>query len=436
MTRQLRPGTIPPARRMALRTLTLTLGQGRDAQSALDRVLGEPEGTEADRPLCTELVYGYLRYKGRLDFLISTRLSVKKPLPARIARALGVALYEMLFLSRIPAYATVNWAVDAVRKDGGAGLAKLANGVLRSLSELPAEGDDPDLYREDNPPLELFLSRYFSCPKWIVTLWLNSFGRERTELLLRGSLRRPPVSLRVNMARPDAADLVAELGQAVDCLEGSGPGLALSRAPKNITELEQNGLVSRQSLAAQNALAALHPETWPAPILDACSGRGGKSLYLAEQGSGPIMASDVNMFRLHGLLEEQERLNIRFPVFRASASAPFPLQTMPGTILLDVPCSGLGVLSRRPDSKWKRTKRDLKDLERIQREILDNSWAQLPVGGKIVYLTCTVNARENEEQVARFLKVNSEATLEKEYQTPFDSVLGEFFYGATIRKKR
>ena len=434
MTKQPKSGALPPARRMALRALTMTLGQNRDVQSALDRVLADAEGTDADRTLCTELTYGYLRYKGRLDFLLLTRLDAKKKLPARVTRTLGLALYEMLFLSRIPSYATVNWAVDAVRKDGGPGLAKLANGVLRALSELPTEGDDPDLYREDNPPLELFLSRYYSCPKWIVTLWLNSFGRERTELLLQGSLRRPPVSLRVNMARLEGSKLLAELTQATDCLEANGPGLALSRAPKNITELEQSGLVSRQSLAAQNALAELHPETWPAPILDGCSGRGGKSLFLAEQGYGPIMASDVNMFRLRGLLEEQQRLNIHFPVFRASASAPFPLQTMPITMLLDVACSGLGVLSRRPDSKWKRTKRDLKDLERIQREILDNSWAQLPEGGKIVYLTCTVNTRENEEQVGAFLKRAPEARLEREYRTVFDSGLGEFFYGAVISK--
>lgn len=434
MPRKPESGTIPPARRMALRALTMTLAQNRDVQSALDRVLADADGAEGDRTLCTELTYGYLRYKGRLDFLLLTRLDASKKLPAKVARTLGLALYEMLFLSRIPTYASVNWAVDAVRKDGGPGLAKLANGVLRSLSDLPAEGDDPDLYREDNPPLELFLSRYYSCPKWIVTLWLNSFGRERTELLLQGSLRRPPVSLRVNMAKPEGADLLAELTRTTDCLEVNGSALALSRAPKNISELEQYGLVSRQSLAAQNALAALHPENWATPILDGCSGRGGKSLYLAEQGYGPIMASDVNMFRLRGLLEEQGRLDIRFPVFRASAAAPFPLQTMPGTILLDVPCSGLGVLSRRPDSKWKRTKRDLKDLERIQREILDNSWTHLPEGGKIVYLTCTMNPRENEEQVNAFLKRDPGAKLEREYRTPLDPVLGEFFYGAVIGK--
>ena len=435
MAKQPKPGAIPPARRMALRALTMTLGQGRDVQSALDRVLAESDEADSDRSLCTELVYGYLRYKGRIDFLLATRLNAKKPLPARVARTLGLALYEMLFLTRIPTYATVNWAVDAVRKDAGSGLAKLANGVLRSLSDFPAGGDDPDLYRNDNPPLEIFLSRYFSCPKWIVTLWLNSFGRERTEQLLQGSLRRPPVSLRVNMARPGHADLLAELIPGDNCLEANGSGLALSRLPKNFSEMEQSGRVSRQSLAAQNALAALAPETWPTPLLDACCGRGGKSLFLAEQGYAPIMASDVNMFRLRGLLEEQRRLNIHFPTFRASASAPFPLQIMPRTILLDVPCSGLGVLSRRPDSKWKRTKRDLRDLERIQLEILNNSWAQLPEGGKIVYLTCTVNVRENEEQVGAFLKREPGAKLEREFRTPLDSVLGEFFYGAVIRKE-
>lgn len=424
---------VPPARRAALHCIELT-EKGPDLQLALDQTLKAHPMARNDAALATELCYGYFRFKGRLEFLVSRFMHRKNAPSSSAMTVLCLAAYELLYLSRVPAYATVHWAVEEMRHRFGEGLARMANAVLRRVDEVKAEVDRFDIYQEDNPPDDLFLSRFLSCPLWVIQVWLRHFGRDAALTLGRAGLTEAPLGLRFNAKKREAAALNRSLAEEGHAIAAVSFGLALKSTPAGLDEWIKDGLVSRQSLAAQEAMLALHPETWPEPVLDACAGRGGKTFQLAERGI-TVLASDVHMVRLSGIKGEIKRLAINIPAFLASASSPLPLRQPPGTIFLDVPCSGLGVLSRRPDSKWKRTTRDVSAVVQLQRRMLENSRSEIRPGGRMVYMTCTVNPEENETQIARFLKDHPDIQLLETFQTPFDSPLKEFFYGALLEKQ-
>ncbi|MEG6551588.1 transcription antitermination factor NusB, partial [Desulfocurvibacter africanus] len=164
---------IPPARRAALEAVSKSLNTSTDVQAALDTQITARRLAPRDIGLATELTYGYLRLKGRLDALLDHFLRAPGKLPARVRLILGLAAYELSYLDRVPAYASVNWAVDAVKADFGQGLSKMANGVLRSVERLGADALNPDFFRQGSRDETGFLSRYYSCPRWIVELWLG-----------------------------------------------------------------------------------------------------------------------------------------------------------------------------------------------------------------------------------------------------------------------
>lgn len=434
---------IPPARAAALFALSQTLPSGRgepgyDAQAALDHVLTSRSLSPQDQGLCTELFYGYLRLKGRIDFILSQFLKKPGDLPVPVRLTAGVATYEILYLSRIPPRASVNWAVEHVGKSYGRGLSGLVNAVLRRVSDNARLFSDKSYYDKGGCDRTTFLSRYYSCPEWIVALWQKTYGEEDCEVFLAAQATAPPVGVRVNFARPGAEALFDRLRKKPECLFYHPPMLAFSRPPENfdLGAAEESGEISRQSAAAGEALGRLAPESWPTPIYDACSGRGGKTMFLLERFKSEVWAGDVHFGRLRALKRERERLGLpELPVILASAEAP-PLGRAPGTILLDAPCSGLGVLSRRPDAKWKRDRRHLAELSVLQGRMLSACYASLAPGGLLVYLTCTLNPAENENAVAAFLAATPGAVLQTVHNpgSGAETDLGEYFYAAVIRK--
>jgi 16S rRNA (cytosine967-C5)-methyltransferase len=433
---------MPPARRAALDALALTLpehGPGRDVQAALDAVLASRTLDPRDRGLATELVYGCLRLRGRLEFILSRFLKNPGAVPFPVRRLLALAAYEILHLDKVPAYASVDWAVSAVRDAAGKGLAGMANAVLRRLARAGRELDDPAFYRPDRCDEATHLGRYFSCPDWIVSLWLSAYGSEETRELLAGQLLPAPLGLRINRTRPGARELFAALAALPEARYAAFPSLALAPGTDTtpagvaLAEALARGSLSRQSAAAQAMLDRLGLTTWPEPVFDACAGRGGKTLALAEAGKR-VFAADIHPGRLSGLPGELARLGLPpVPAFRASATR-MPLGRTPGTILLDAPCSGLGVLSRRPDTKWRRQPEDLPGLVRLQGAMLDAAYAALAPGGHLVYLTCTVNPAENEGAIDRLGRRHRRLALVEEIPAGPDPVLGESFYGVVLRK--
>lgn len=450
--------TLPPARAMALTALQRTLGGsygepgarkpcGMDVQEALDTVLShhnhilQRDIDIRDQALATEAVYGYLRLKGRMDSLLNTFLKRPDQIPQTVRLVLGLAAFELLELDKVPAYASVDWAVDFIKRIAGLGLARLANAVLRKVAEVGGEACDPGFYRKTAKSTVFDRSQSLACafsaPVWLIDHYLSAYGEERSLHYLKAGLRKPPLGLRVNRLREGASELEAELSADPLLLAQNGPSFAFSASPKAMTkDLEQTVRISRQSAAAYEALSRLRPETWQSPVWDACAGHGGKTCALLEGYALEVLASDVNAKRLEGLRRELVRLNLpAIPVAKSSATEPPPFEARPQTILLDAPCSGLGVLARRPDAKWRRDPEDAAAdgrLVRLQAAMLDNAARVLPPGGRIAYLTCTLNPAENEEQTDAFLARHPDARQVLAWSTPPDSALGEFFYCALL----
>lgn len=387
-----------------------------------------------DAALATELVYGTLRLKLRLDFILSHLLKNPEGLPGPMRLVLAMATYEILFLDKVPAYATTNWATDYVKSAINPRLAKVSNAVLRGVSRLGQDHENDDFYRQDDPGEALFLARRYACPQWLTSLWLKAYGPLDTRALLIATTNAPPLGLRFRMSVPGAKERHNELAATHLCLAASETGLALDKNPDDLKELLDSGMAVRQSFAGQQALEAIGSATWPRPMWDACCGRGGKTFLLADAAPGTILASDPNARRLRGLATESARLGTsNVAPFRTRADKFTPKRLVPA-ILLDAPCTGLGVLSRRPDAKHRRTLQDVTDLAAVQSRLLAHTAICLAPGGTLAYVTCTLIPEENQSRVAAFLKDHPGFTQTTEFATPVDSPLGEFFYAAVLRK--
>jgi len=419
------------ARQLALKILSQVLNSHRELQASLDEHLRKV-AKEEDKGLITELCYGYLRLKGRVDHLFSLYLKAPEKLPPKVRLILGLAGYELLFL-KIPAYASVSWAVAAVKKGFGQGLANVANAVLRKLSRLDVH--DERLFKQDNPPINIFLSRYYSCPEWIVNLWLKAYGQEFTRNILEQSIAKPPLGIRIDADVNEGFSWRELFAAGADVILAHHPPIVALRQLNHSTNQLLNHInYSRQSYAGQEVILELDPKSWPEPIWDACAGRGGKTFLLHRLGR-KVLASDVHLGRIKGLKGEAKRLKSTFPYFVGSSFYP-PLKIHPSTILLDVPCSGLGVLSRRPDIKWKRKPKDIQKFISGQSRMLKCAASLLPRGGELIYVTCTLNPDENEGQIKRLVKENKSLQLIRTFQTDEKKGLNEFFFGARLRKKK
>lgn len=468
-----RAGNDPRA--AALLIMDEVLAGNGDSQAVLDRQLKASSLVPGDKALCTELVYGALRQHLRLAWFIRQLLDKPDKLPPEMLLVLELAAYELAF-TRIPAHASVNWAVGFIRNRFGQGISKVANGVLRRFQrELAAEFNNPAFYLEklgvgkveseeyaksiinENNELQLsgrlaegFLSLFYAMPDWIVRLWIEAYGIAQAVAYLKASAQAAPFGIRVNPLRPGYKSLLNELGQEAGAVLTPPAAVALpggTRLP--LRTLLPEGRASRQSAAAYEALWALEPRGWAQPVWDACAGRGGKSLALLEQGIPVALVSDANSSRLQGFEQDFERLfsggtaaestarieKAEKPevVFGAAELAAAGRKF--GTVLLDVPCSGLGTLAHRSEIRWRRTPEDLEKLCAIQDSLLETASAALLHGGRIAYLTCTLNPAENQERVDAFLRKHPEFELETSWSTPPDSRLHEFFWAALLKRK-
>jgi len=414
---------LPPARQVALEALFRCLMNKQDIQAALDVALSSGEIDPRDAGLATELSYGYLRLKKRIEYVLSRFLKDPSKLTPKMRLAMGVAAYEILFLDKVPSYASVDWAVEFSKSKPGARLAGLFNAVLRRVSELGDTAHDPDFFRKD-ASLPEFLSRWYSCPQWLVDMWWREYGEKDATLYLEAQLKAPALGFNL-YGHPEAEELYGVIAGWPEIIDIEGMSFALPAGTS--FEGEPDPPMSRQSFAARQAVEALDPETWIGPTWDACAGRGGKTRILLEKRMS-VFASDPHKGRLAAL--QQELPDVETFVANAATDSP---PRKPGAILLDLPCSGLGVLSRRPDTKWKRKPHDLVDLTRLQTEILQNAYDHILPGGVIAIITCTLNPDENQGLIERFVSSHPKASVKKEWTTPPNSPLNEFFYAALLK---
>jgi 16S rRNA (cytosine967-C5)-methyltransferase len=400
----------PTAPRMiAIRVVERVQRAGAYADLALHHALVQSRMPAADRGLATELVYGTLRWRGRLDYLIEKALDrdISK-LDPLVTSALRVGAYQLFFSDRIPANAAVDEAVRCVRAMGLERATGLVNAVLRRLAR---EGDAIEFPKIETDPID-HLVHAESLPRWLAKRWLDEFGAEEAASLAATLNQAAPVTVRVNRTKTTREALLPELTErfpdATAC-RYAPDGIILGRkgdAGQDPAFL--SGKISVQDEASQLVVHLLDPRPGER-ILDTCSAPGTKTAAIAERlnGEGHVLALDRHPRRLQLVGRGIRRLEIGgvATLERDATQSLVDLATDEpfDRILVDAPCSGLGALRRNPDARWRIRPEDLESLGKVQRAILESAAEVLRPGGSLVYSTCTITKEENESVIQGFM---------------------------------
>ncbi len=399
-----------------------------------------------DRAFFTTLVYGVIEKKITLDYVIGVYSSkpIEKIEP-KLINILRLGIFQILFLDRTPDSAAVNESVELAKYHTHKGTSSFVNAVLRSVVRekgsipMPKEGTDE------------YLSVKYALPTWLISMWRESYGADRTEKLLIGMNRAPYMTLRVNTLKTTRDELIATLkNEGIDCSISERCDSAVnlnSNVPiSDLTALGQ-GLCFIQDEASQltvKALGASSGET----VIDTCSCPGGKSFGIAMEmdNKGRLVSLDLHESKLSLVSSGAARLGIDI-LSTAVHNGTKPNEALICTadrVLCDVPCSGLGVIAKKPDLRHK-SPSDISRLPEIQYKILCNGASYLKDGGTLVYSTCTLNRAENEDIVSRFLSEHPDfSPLEDEifggapYKTFFPDLDGTdgFFAAKFIKNKK
>jgi 16S rRNA (cytosine967-C5)-methyltransferase len=379
----------------------------------LDAEMGSNDFNPLDKRLLSELVHGVLRNQTKLDWVLTGFYhgQYSKVAP-NVRNALRIGLYQILFLTRIPHHAAVNEAVEFVKKCRGQKLADTINGLLRNIARnvenirYPVAANDELQY----------LSVVHSHPPWMVKRWHARLGFEQTESLCKANNIRPFLSLRPNPLRVDFQGLIDELVElGIDyrrCFH-LNHFITIRNLP-NIRQMKsfQEGHFSIQDESAGLVCKILDPQPGET-LIDLCSAPGGKALHAAElmRNDGRVIAVDKYQTRLNLVVQSAERLGVNILEYIEGDAAEISLPPA-DKVLVDAPCSGLGVLSKKPDIKWKREPEDIIRLAEIQKNILDNAASLVRPGGVLVYSTCTIEPEENGLQAQQFLSRHPEFVIE------------------------
>jgi 16S rRNA (cytosine967-C5)-methyltransferase len=366
---------------------------------------GLPEGMEArERALVTELVLGTLRWQGRIDHGLAqcSRRPLSRVDPPVLA-ALRMGAHQILHLDRVPASAAVNESVELVRRQAGAGAAGFANAVLRAVvaGKVRWPGEEAD-------PLQR-LSVETSHPPWLVRRWSERLGGEEVRRALEAHNRPAPVTLRVNGSRTNREGLRCRLeSEGVVTAPGRWSPEALQVTSGNPTSgaAFREGLAYLQDEASMLVSGMVEPQAGDR-VADLCAAPGGKATHLAEklQGRGLLVASDLHLRRLRLTGHNSRRLGLAGIRLLCQDSARPAVR--PGALdraLLDAPCTGTGVLRRRPEIRWRRTPEDLLRLASLQSRLLEAAAELVRPGGVLVYSVCSVEPEEGPALVERFLQ--------------------------------
>jgi 16S rRNA (cytosine967-C5)-methyltransferase len=395
---------------VALEVLRTVNERGAYANLALAEALKRTGLSPADRGLATELVYGVERRRLTLDWLLGQ--FVKRPLEGLtpwVRDLLRLSVYQFVYLDRVPVEAACDQAVEIAKRRGHAGVAGFVNGVLRSLLRGRDRLTWPDPERD---PVQ-YLAVRESHPGWLVERWLGRLGFDETAALLAADNLAPPVVLRANRCRTDREALLGRLAAKGVAAEPSPlvPEGVLLRsregAVEGLAEVRQ-GLAQVQDEASMLIAHLVAPEPRER-VLDAASAPGGKATHLAElmQDQGEVRALDVHPGKLQLVRENAARLGLS--AVRAEVGDALALRGAPefagrfDRVLLDAPCTGLGVLRRRPDARWRKQPEDIAVLAGKQQEMLSSVAATVRPGGRLVYSTCSTEEEEGEQVARAFL---------------------------------
>lgn len=410
------------AREIALKIINDVTSNNAYANIALAREINRQKVSDQDRRFITELVYGTIKAGKTLDWMIGHFINrpLDKIAPV-ILNILRMGMYQIFFLSKVPISAACNQAVELTKKYGHIGTVKFVNAVLRNAGRSPEKIVYPDRKSETAAFLAL---KYFH-PQWIVERWLKRLGEEATEKLCQINNQTPPLSLRTNtfkVSRENLLEILEQEGVSAEPSRWTPEGIVCHSYPALSTlKSLQEGLFQIQDESSMLVAHVLAPKPGEF-IIDACGAPGGKSTHLAVlmENTGRVLSTDIYEHKLAITQENAERLGINIIETKAVDATTLG-DTYSGQadrVLVDAPCSGLGVLRRKADSRWRKNSDMLRELPILQKAILRSAAECVKLGGILVYSTCTTEPEENQEVVESFLQDNQNFSLQH---------AGEFF---------
>ncbi|MBS1551028.1 MAG: 16S rRNA (cytosine(967)-C(5))-methyltransferase RsmB [Bacteroidetes bacterium] len=390
-------------------------------EKLIDAELRNDTLNDFDKALLNEISHGVIRWMRRLDWFLNGfyRGNYEKCLP-EVRNAMRVALYQILFLNKIPYSAAVNEAVEFIKRIHGEKHAGVVNGLLRTIIRTLENLVWPTREIDEVNYLGIIQSH----PNWMVNRWIKRFGFDEAVKLCEENNKRPVMALRVNNIKISTSDFEDYLKEK-NLYYRKGNYLDNFFTTKTMSKIYtdeyfRQGFFSIQDESAGLAAKLLSPEK-DELIIDVCSAPGGKTSYMSEMmnNEGLIIAVEKYLSRIEVMNKNFERLGVKnAKVIHDDISDPRTADLKDSLIgkadkiLVDAPCSGLGVLSKKPDIKWKREPDDIFQLQKLQTEILENSLKYLKPQGAIIYSTCTTESEENMNIVENFLRVHPEFSIE------------------------
>ena len=399
---------IAPARVVAARVLERVEGEGAFADLALDAELTRAAVGPRDAALATELVYGTLRWQRYLDWILGPHsrrpLATLDPRPRMLLR---LTAYQLVFLERVPAFAAVDDAVTLARQRANPGVPQFVNAVLRSLARRGPREREPASPRD---PVDALAVRC-SFPTWLARRWIERYGPDEATALMRAMNERPPLTVRANTLRTTREALATRLrdedGLETTPTSHAPEGLIVARGGRPVAwRAFTDGALTIQDEASMLVARLLEPRP-DNTVGDVCAAPGTKTTHLAQlmDNRGRVLAFDPQASRLALVAEAAARLGTMIVESRGGTAellAP-GFAAACDAVLVDAPCSNLGVLRRNPEVKWRRAPEDIGASAARQSQILAAAATMVKPGGRLVYATCSLEPEENEHVIAAFL---------------------------------
>lgn len=378
----------------------------------LRQVIEDHDLSRVDINLLTELVYGVLQRKMTLDYQLEPFIKKQKKLDNWVRQLLRLSLYQMHYLERIPPHAIVNEAVNIAGVRGHRGISGLVNAVLRNIQRKGVREVEAIEDRKKR------FSIQYSLPVWLVEEFIEDLGWEEAEKLAKSLNERPKLSLRVNtnkITRAEAIEVLKKEGYESVKSDISPYGIIVLNGIPADSELFKQGIISVQDESSMLVAPALNilPDHY---VLDACAAPGGKTMHIAanfltEEDNGQVVALDIHQHKMNLIHQNAQRQKVENKVVGIQMDARNILDRFDSNtfdrILIDAPCSGLGLIRRRPEIRYNKTRKDIQNLQKLQIEIINQVSQTLKAGGELIYSTCTLTRTENQEVIEDFLDKNN-----------------------------
>lgn len=436
-------------RELAVEALTRVFKNKAYSNIEINNLLNNSDMSDADKRLMTNIVYGVIQNKYVLEYQLEPYLKDKK-LDLWLDLLLQTAIYQLCYLDKIPAHAVLNESTEIAKQKANQGAGNLVNAVLRNFQRhgtrvMPGRDSVYDL------------SKLYSVPRWLVEKFIEQQGMTKTKEILKSINQPSHVSIRVNTNKTSVEDLKKTLtkqGFEMENSKISPVGLVCTSGNLVNTAEFREGLYTIQDESSMLVAPALDIQP-NSHVLDACAAPGGKTTHIAsyiKEGEGEVTALDIHKHKTKLIRDNSQRMGYSDIISTGAIDARKAkdvLNTTFDRILVDAPCSGLGLIRRKPELRYFRQEEDLMNLQRVQLQILDSLVDLLEVGGKMVFSTCTFDDEENEDVVEKFLAkhknfelapVKHDAIMDKSIQDnmlkvlPSDYFTDGFFIATFVRK--